>query len=463
MNRRDFIKKLSITGTLLAIAKSTPTLAQAESRTETKTPPKTTSQKKAIVLGGGLSGLYSAYLLKQSGYQVTIIERGERLGGRIATYSDKVTGIIQDLGGEWIGDGQSDIKTLIKQLGLNLKPSPLASKLNFKADPGSSLIKISQSSVETLEKVIELHKSLGDTQKQGLDKINFASYARYQGLAEEEVKSLSEAFRILVGGDLSQISSESILSDLSSLESALRPEYFISGGAEKLITGLVALLGKETEISLGDTALKVSQTKNSVQVDLASGKVIKGNLLVCTIPPQGILDIKWIPGLPKDMVYSSLRMQAGRLSKNLIICKSKEVFAPNLSLTDTPAQAIYISSEEAISETNFALTSLTSGDRATLFEKASDNQKKALIKLSLQELKSMETAEIIENGLVFHSFQKHTGQAGFVSLFPAGSIGIKEPWFEPYEHVFFAGEHLARHSGTMDAAIASAIQMINRT
>jgi|JI8StandDraft_1071087.scaffolds.fasta_scaffold00022_41 L-amino-acid oxidase len=463
MNRKDFIKKLSITGTLFALAKSKPTFGQTEIKNEAKTPVKTASQKRAIVLGGGLSGLYSAYLLKQSGYQVSIVERGERLGGRISTYTDKTSGIVQDLGGEWIGEGQSDIKTLVKQLGLTLKNSPIASKFKLREDGGNSLIKVSPSSVETLEKVIDLHKSLGDSQKQGLDKINFSSYARYQGLAEDEVKSISEAYRILVGGELGQISSESLLYDLASQESSLRPEYYVSGGAEKLIQGLIQLLGNETEISLADQVLKVSQIKNSVQIELASGKVMKANLLVCTIPPQNVLDIKWTPSLPKDTVYSGLRMQSGRLSKNLILCKSKESFSPFLSLTDTPAQAIYLSGEEAVSTTNFALTSLTSGDRAVLFERATDNQRKALLKISLQELKQLESAEPIENGFIFHSFQKQTGQSGFVSLFPAGSFGIKDPWFEPYERVFFAGEHLARHSGTMDAAISSAIQAISRT
>ncbi len=462
MYRKDFIQKLGITGTMLTLANTKAVFGQTETRTEAKFPPKSTGSKKAIVLGGGLSGLYSAYLLKQSGYQVSIVERGERLGGRIFTFKDKLLNISQDLGGEWIGDGQSDIISLAKQLGLTLKTSPISPKFKLRNQNGNSLVKISNESIETLEKVIDLHKSLGDSQKQGLDKINFSAYARYQGLSEDEAKSLGEVYRILLGGDLTQISSESLLNDLASAESALRPDFYISGGAENLIKGLIDLLGTETEISLGDSVSKVSQIKNSVQVELTSGKILKGNVLICTIPPQNLMEIKWTPSLPKDMVYSSLRMITGKLSKNLILCKSKETYAPFLNVTDTPAQAIYLSSEEAMAENGFALTTLTSGDRALLFEKASDNQRKALLKISLQEQKQFENIEVLENGFVFHSFLKQTGQAGFVSLFPPGSIGIKEPWLESYERVFFAGEHLAKHTGTMDAAVSSAIQAVNK-
>ncbi|MDZ4724873.1 MAG: FAD-dependent oxidoreductase [Leptospira sp.] len=461
MNRKDFIKKIGITGSLLTLAKTSPIFGQTENHSESKTTTKSSSDKTAIVLGGGLSGLYSAYLLKQSGYKVTIVERGERLGGRIFTYVDKNLGIQQDLGGEWIGEGQSDIKTLVKQLGLTLNESPIASKFQLKSSNENSLIKISPASLETLEKVIELHKSLGESKKQGLDKINFSSYVRYQGITEDEMRSINEIYRTLVGGDLNQISSEALLNDLASQESSLRPKYYINGGAEKIIKGLTDLLGKETEISLNDPVIKVSQIKNSVQVELTSGKMIKASLLICTIPPQNILDIKWTPSLPKDMTYSSLRMQSGRISKNMAICRKKDSVTPNLLLSDTPMQALYVASDEAIGENFYALTSITNGDRATLIERSSETQKKALFKLSIQELKLSD--DIPDQNFIFHSFQKLTGQRGFVSLYPPGSFGIKETWIEPYERVFFAGEHLAKHSGTMDAAIESAIQAVNRT
>ncbi|BDA78138.1 amine oxidase [Leptospira kobayashii] len=464
MNRRDFLKKLAITTSVSGVVFSRNSWAITPVAAETKPAGKPSSSKKAIVMGAGLSGLYSAYLLRQTGYDVTIVDRSERLGGRIFTHRDKINNIVQDLGAEWIGDGQSDIKSLVKQLGLELKTSPLAEKFQIKkTGEYSSLIQLSQSSVETLEKVIDLHKSRNESQKQGLDKINFSSYARYQGLAEEEVRALSECYRIFFGEDLNQISSEAVLNDLASSESALRPGFYVSGGADKIISALAAQLG-DTEISLGDPITKVSQMKSQAQVELASGKIIRGNLIICTLPPAAVLDIKWSPGLPKELVYSALRMQSGKISKNIIQCVKKENLFPKFLLTDTPAQALYVASEEAIGEKSYLLTSLATGDRASLFEKGSDAQKRAMLKLSLSETKTDEILELTDHSqFVFHSFQKATGSQGFVSLFPPGSLGIKDAWAEPYERVFFAGEHLAKHNGTMDAAVASAIQAVSRT
>ncbi len=121
MKRKDFLKTLALSTVIGGITLPKSGFGQTTATSDVSNPK--VAKKKAIILGGGLAGLYSAYLLKTTGYEVTIIERGERLGGRIFTYENSGLGIKQDLGGEWIGEGQGDIKSLIKQLGLELKIS----------------------------------------------------------------------------------------------------------------------------------------------------------------------------------------------------------------------------------------------------------------------------------------------------------------------------------------------------
>ncbi|MCU0447694.1 MAG: FAD-dependent oxidoreductase [Microscillaceae bacterium] len=79
----------------------------------------------------------------------------------------------------------------------------------------------------------------------------------------------------------------------------------------------------------------------------------------------------------------------------------------------------------------------------------------------MDEISGLELSN--ESPFQFYSFLKTTGKSGFVSLFPPGSFGIKDIWTEPFERVFFAGEHLALHTGSMDSAVSSAIQAISRT
>ncbi|MCW7472967.1 flavin monoamine oxidase family protein [Leptospira levettii] len=458
MNRKTFLKNLTATAAGISLLSPQKFYGQSTGVVSAETKTRISGAKKAIVLGGGLSGLYSAYLLKQTGYDVTVIERGDQFGGRIATYSNPSLGIVQDLGGEWISENQTDIKSLVKQLGLELVNANVSERFSLSKN-NSDQHKISSTSIDTLDKVIELHKSLGTGQKQGLDKINFSSYARYQGLTEEEIRSMNDLYRTILGADLNQISSESVLDDLSALQSALKPKYLVGGGAEQIIQALVTQV-KGQELLLGESATKVSQQKNQVTVELSSGRVIKGNLIVCTLPSAAVLDIKWTPTLPKDLIYSALRMQTGKISKNICFVKSNSSYSNFFQSTNTAAETFYVS-DQAVGQNATAVTSISTGDKASLFEKGSDRQKKNLMLSALEELGNFELVQ--ENPFHFHSFQKTTGRSGFVSLFPPGSYGIKDVWNEPFERVFFAGEHLALHTGSMDSAVASAIQAISKT
>ncbi len=75
-----------------------------------------------IVVGGGLSGLYAAYLLNQAGKDVVVLEARPRVGGRIWTvYSE---GVPFDLGAQWIGEDHHRLKRLVDEFGLPTKPTP---------------------------------------------------------------------------------------------------------------------------------------------------------------------------------------------------------------------------------------------------------------------------------------------------------------------------------------------------
>jgi monoamine oxidase len=76
---------------------------------------------KVIIVGGGLAGLYAAYLLEQQSIPYLLLEAQPRLGGRILGAENKLnTGHHFDLGPTWVFPHQKKIQRLIKQLGLSL-------------------------------------------------------------------------------------------------------------------------------------------------------------------------------------------------------------------------------------------------------------------------------------------------------------------------------------------------------
>jgi monoamine oxidase len=76
------------------------------------------------IVGGGISGLAAARVLKSTGRSFVILEASDRTGGRVrnapvGTGADQVT----ELGGEWVADGQVRVLALLKEYGIKTFPT----------------------------------------------------------------------------------------------------------------------------------------------------------------------------------------------------------------------------------------------------------------------------------------------------------------------------------------------------
>jgi len=71
------------------------------------------NKKKLLIIGGGISGLYSAYLLQDT-YDITLLEARGKIGGRVMDIAG------HDLGPSWVWRHQKNILALIDALDLEL-------------------------------------------------------------------------------------------------------------------------------------------------------------------------------------------------------------------------------------------------------------------------------------------------------------------------------------------------------
>src|SRR6266550_8611096 len=74
-------------------------------------------KKHIIVIGGGMAGTSAAYHLKKKGHTVTILEKNDRLGGRIS--SIRTTDAIFEVGAGFISDFYTNVLTFLNETDLS--------------------------------------------------------------------------------------------------------------------------------------------------------------------------------------------------------------------------------------------------------------------------------------------------------------------------------------------------------
>ena len=74
---------------------------------------------RIVIIGAGFSGLAAAYELTRAGYDVTVVEARNRVGGRVISFSDIVPGKNVEGGGELIGSNHPSWVGYAKQFKLS--------------------------------------------------------------------------------------------------------------------------------------------------------------------------------------------------------------------------------------------------------------------------------------------------------------------------------------------------------
>jgi monoamine oxidase len=91
--------------------------------------------KKILIIGGGISGIYLGYLLKKEGFSIKILEANNRIGGRI--YTKKVEHTKIELGATWLWRYNPALLQLCKDLEISLFEQNMNGEALFEAMNGN--------------------------------------------------------------------------------------------------------------------------------------------------------------------------------------------------------------------------------------------------------------------------------------------------------------------------------------
>ncbi|CRX38284.1 flavin monoamine oxidase family protein [Estrella lausannensis] len=290
---------------------------------------------KVAVVGGGLSGLTTAYRLAEQGFDVELFEARNRVGGRVLTAF--INDVPVDLGGQNVSDGgkAAHIHTLADELDLKFNATDAVIN-NYYFD-GKKIVEVQRLLSEKQFTSQALEVRMRDLMKEAhtLEDI-------LRGILDQEdplYKSISVRMAAYEGAPVHALSpyyAETLMHMLLGGISAAHPGkgegqtkihlLRIEGGAFSLPEKLANKLGPRVHLNKPLTALEKSEG-GSILLSFADGTSFKADLVALTMPCSVYEDISFgDETIPEDTLDAIRSIRYGGNSKIVVPCSE----VPNL-------------------------------------------------------------------------------------------------------------------------------------
>ena len=268
---------------------------------------------RVVVIGAGFSGLTAAFELTQAGYDVTVVEARNRVGGRVITFSDLVPGKVVEGGGELVGTNHPQWIRYADRFKLELveaseedaeAPVVLGGK-RLSSDESDELWENLEKAFVNFDRdgkaVTNPFEPWTTANAEVLDRRSLGSWI--DGL---DVTPLSkQALHTLMMADNGVIAgAQSYLGNLAMIQGGggalkywLESEtHRCGGGNQQLARKFAAELGGKVITRMPVRAVAV--TDRGVRVTLADAKVLEADHVLLTAPPSTWNRIAFDPLLP---------------------------------------------------------------------------------------------------------------------------------------------------------------------
>ncbi|MCA1055536.1 flavin monoamine oxidase family protein [Rossellomorea aquimaris] len=451
--------------------------------------------KRVLILGGGMSGLVAASLLKQAGHKVTILEGNDRIGGRVYTVREPFTcGNYLDFGAMRIPENHELVFEYIKRFNLpvnrflNSTPQDmlfvnnvLVSKKEYRRNPEILRFPLegeekgknaAELFLEATRPFFDVYSASTLEQKDELKK-KYSSYSMGDYLLDNPFgKSLSEnavrKIAVMLGIEgFPDFSFIDIITDIIyPIFSGNIKFYEITGGNDQLPRSFIN--GLQKEIKLNRKVEKIIQDDGGVSVKTmnpVTGKQSRytGDYAIVTMP---FTVLQFVDIVPYDSV-SFKKWQAIREVNNIqavkigIEFKSRfwEKMGYGNITSDLPLKFTYIPSHGIGSDgPGVLLASYSWGSDAVLWNSLSD---KELVRLVLKDLAKIYGNIVYTEFLqaVWFNWGQNPYSAGCFTLFtPQQQKNFDEFTRKPEGRLHFAGEHTSSFHGWMEGAVESGIR-----
>jgi monoamine oxidase len=405
-----------------------------------------------VVIGSGLSGLAAAYKLKKSGWNVTLLEARNRIGGRVFSYSfPQNTNLVCELGAEWVGESHERIKALCSDFKIPLQKHQFEDRLmqNGRVSQPRQW-GFSPQAKTAFEKLIRNYEKLTPLAKTNLDKIDWWTYLDKIGFEQDDLILRDLMDSTDFGESIRHVSAFAALAEYAESSPHNEMDYKMTGGNSRLVQEFANRIGPGN-IHLNTRVAEITQRAGIVSV-VTDKETFRADACICTAPVASVRKLRFNPPLPIAQSEALQKLTYARIVKNSILFESRFWNAENFSLVSDTASHYYFHSTQNQPGSEGILCSYAIGEKADLLASQSDERRMKIIARDLIDFD--ENAPKLAKNIASYAWQRDEFTQGAYALYRPGQwFGLRPVLSRPNGKVLFAGEHLADWQGFMEGAI----------
>lgn len=476
MDRRSFTLATAGMAALL------PTMSRAATKNAAAVPAPggnaKAGQPDVIVLGAGVSGLQTAWLLEQQGLRVRVIEARERLGGRVVTLLDQPG--YPEMGFNSMGEGYGRGIDAAQRAGVTMQevgaryrlgPPPLTyingqpftrdQWAKFPGNPFPDALKMLMPG-ELVGKVVSDHNRLTDwtawvDPANGALDISMYDFLKAQGLSDAAIQLANDVapYYGIDAWDVSALMMEYNDGFIKAQMAAGPKSLAVKGGNQLLPMGMAKLL--KGDVLLGREVVAITQDRNSVTVHCLDGSTHMAGRVVCSLPFSALRNVKMLPALEGAQAQAVARLGYQPISMAFVTASQpyweQDGLAPGMwtdGLLGNVMPQRY--GEDPNQITGFIVQAR--GNLANYWDRMGADAAKAMIVRQIETLRPAAKGKVVAHS--YFSWANERFNGGDVSYFKAGQVrAFVNEMAKPAGRVHFCGEHTATGARGLEGALES--------